>query len=516
MLYLPLFAATMLMSASLSRILRDFARNRGWAVASTSARHVHQVPVPRIGGVAIFVAVHVVVGVWAALSRSLRFDFPCDTFLRVLGPTLLIFCLGLVDDFKPLRPHLKLGVEAMASVWLYLNGFGITRFHPLFGDHVLNTSVGFILTVGWLLLITNAFNLLDGLDGLAAGAAIFSSIVVFIVSVRAGNTLAAVMMVSLAGAIGGFLRFNFNPATIFMGDCGSLAIGFLLGTVSLMSSAKSPTVVSIGIPVVAFGLPILDTTMAVLRRFLNRRALFRADGEHIHHKLLKRGLSHRQAVVVLYGTSAAFGLVSLSLLSPARGLAAVVLAIAAIAVVFGLQRLGYREMDELWRVARRTWGQKKIISNNLAIWRAIDQLATVGTFDEIIWVLRTAFQETDYDGFALSFAPDLVHVAEMGWRRAMSKALRLTHEWQRGPHNSSIGWTVTLDLLSRRGNVCGQLSLNRTYTANALYGSTIDCFAVEFAIALTAALERITDEQQASMATTSGVGQMSTAVADAA
>jgi UDP-GlcNAc:undecaprenyl-phosphate GlcNAc-1-phosphate transferase len=516
MLYLPLFAATMLISASLSRILRDFARNRGWAVASTSARHVHQVPVPRIGGVAIFVAVLVVVGVWAALSRSLRLDFPCDTFLRVLGPTLLIFCLGLGDDFKPLRPHLKLGVEAIASVWLYLNGFGINRFQSLFGDHVLNTSVGLILTVGWLLLLTNAFNLLDGLDGLAAGAAIFSSIVVFIVSMRTGNTSASVMMVSLAGAISGFLRYNFNPATIFMGDCGSLVIGFLLGTVSLMSSAKSPTVVSIGIPVVAFGLPILDTTMAILRRFLNRRPLFSADSEHIHHKLLKRGLSHRQAVVVLYGTSAAFGLVSLSLLSPARGLAAVVLAIAVLAVVFGLQRLGYREMDELWRVARRTWRQKQIISNNLAIWRAMDQLATAGTFNEVIWILQAAFQETDYDGFELSFAPDLVHDGEMRWKHPKLKGLKLTHAWHKGECINTVGWSVTLNLPSGRGNVCGQFSLNRTYTANALYGSTFDCFAGEFATALTAALERITDEQQASMATTSGVGQMSTAVADAA
>jgi UDP-GlcNAc:undecaprenyl-phosphate GlcNAc-1-phosphate transferase len=250
---------------------------------------------------------------------------------------LLIFGIGLVDDFKPLSPHLKITFEAVAAAWLFLDGFGVTRFQLLFGDRYLSAGVGFVFTVAWLVLITNAFNLLDGLDGLAAGSAIFSSIVIFVVSVHTENSLTAVVTAALAGAISGFLGYNFNPATIFMGDCGSLVIGFLLGALSLISSAKAPTAVAVGIPFIAFGLPILDTSMAILRRFLNRRPLFSADGEHIHHKLLKHGLSHRQAVVVLYGASAAFGLVSLSLLSASLTLVAVALTTVGVSVVFGLR-----------------------------------------------------------------------------------------------------------------------------------------------------------------------------------
>jgi UDP-GlcNAc:undecaprenyl-phosphate GlcNAc-1-phosphate transferase len=218
-----------------------------------------------------------------------------------------------------------------------------------------------------VLLITNAFNLLDGLDGLAGGSALFSSFVVFVVAVTTGDTLAEVVTISLAGAIVGFLRYNFNPATIFLGDCGSLLIGFVLSAVSLAGSEKTSTVVAVAIPVVSFGLPILDTCMAVLRRFLNGKSLFRPDDEHIHHKLLKRGLSHKQAVVVLYAVSASFALVSLPLLSPKSSTVAVVLSVVGLGVFFGLQHLGYREVDELRRVARRTWAQKTIISNSAAL-----------------------------------------------------------------------------------------------------------------------------------------------------
>jgi len=143
----------------------------------------------------------------------------------------------------------------------------------------------------------------------------------------------------------------------------------------LASSEKASTAVAVAIPVVSFGLPILDTFMAVLRRFLNCKPLFGADDEHIHHKLLQRGLSHRQAVVVLYAVSACFALISLPLLSPKSGTIAVVLSVVGLGVFFGLQHLGYHEVDELRRMARRTWEQKAIISNNLAIHRATDELA---------------------------------------------------------------------------------------------------------------------------------------------
>jgi UDP-GlcNAc:undecaprenyl-phosphate GlcNAc-1-phosphate transferase len=484
MIYLAIFAASLVASAVLARLVRDVANRHGWATAPESSRHMHQRPVPRLGGIAILGSVVLVVTIAAGASRLLHlgYSFPSATFLGLLGPTLVIFGLGLADDFRPLSPYLKFGVQILAAGWLFLNGCRVTHLQLLFGQRELGNVAALALTVFWVLLITNAFNLLDGLDGLAAGSALFSSLVVFIVSLVTGNTLTEVVTIALAGAIVGFLRYNFNPATIFLGDCGSLVIGFVLSAVSLASSEKASTAVAVAIPVVSFGLPILDTLMAVLRRFLNGKPLFGADDEHIHHKLLQRGFTHRQAVVVLYAVSACFALISLPLLSPKSGMIAVVLSVVGLGVFFGLQHLGYRELDELRRMARRTWGQKTIIYNNLAIRRAEDELARARTAHDVVLILKAAFQRTDYDGFEITFTPESTS------SYAVSPPFQYT--WRRDDEeNRKKGWEVRLDLFSPRGEVRGCLSINRSYTASSLR-SDIDCFTEEFARALSAALQR--------------------------
>ena len=486
MVYLIIFVASLIVSAVLARLVRDVANARGWATAPESARHMHQEPVPRLGGIAILGAMVLVVAVAALASQLLHlgYSFPVKTFLGLLGPTLVIFGLGLADDFRPLSPYLKFGVQILAAGWLFLNGCRVTRFQLLFGDKELGSVAALALTVFWVLLITNAFNLLDGLDGLAAGSALFSSLVVFIVSLVTGNTLAEVVTIALAGAIVGFLRYNFNPATIFLGDCGSLVIGFVLSAVSLASSEKASTAVAVAIPVVSFGLPILDTFMAVLRRFLNGKPLFRADDEHIHHKLLQRGLSHRQAVVVLYAVSACFALISLPLLSPKSGTIAVVLSVVGLGVFFGLQHLGYHEVDELRRMARRTWEQKTSISNNLAIRRATGELAGATTAHQVLQILKTAFQGNDYDGFELSFTPELPE-----FYGSPPMIAPFQYAWRRNEGNRSKGWELRLDLLSGRGEIRGCFCIHRSYTRSSLR-SDVDYLTAEFVSALSAALQR--------------------------
>src|SRR6202035_1793684 len=160
----------------------------------------------------------------------------------------------------------------------------------------------------WVIGLTNAFNLIDGLDGLSAGSALFSTFVVFVVAISSGTSSMSLLTIALAGAILGFLRFNFNPATIFLGDCGSLFIGFMLSALALAGSQKAPTMVAVAIPVVSLGLPILDVAIAIVRRCLGGKPLFRGDSYHIHHKLLRRGLSQRVAVLILYAVTAGFGL----------------------------------------------------------------------------------------------------------------------------------------------------------------------------------------------------------------
>ena len=183
------------------------------------------------------------------------------------------------------------------------------------------------------------------------GSALFSTVVVFIAAVASGSHFPLITL-ALAGAILGFLRFNFNPATIFLGDSGSLYIGFLLSALALEGAQKAPTIVAVAIPVASFGLPILETSLYIIRRLISGKPVFSGDLEHIHHKLLQRGFSHRQVVIVLYAVSAIFALLGLFLLVPGGGAVALVLDGTGLGVWMGVQNFGYLEFGEIRRVAR--------------------------------------------------------------------------------------------------------------------------------------------------------------------
>src|SRR5262249_14709902 len=176
--------------------------------------------------------------------------------------------LGVYDDVHSVGPYWKFLVQAIAGAMLFAGGLRIFDLPVLFGTHQFSWYTGLPLTILWVMAITNAFNLIDGLDGLAAGSALFSTLVVFVVAL-VGNL--SLISLALAGAILGFLRYNFNPATIFLGDCGSLFIGFMLSALGLYGAQKAPTIIAVAIPVVSFGLPILETSLSVLRRLIGGR-----------------------------------------------------------------------------------------------------------------------------------------------------------------------------------------------------------------------------------------------------
>ena len=209
------------------------------------------------------------------------------------------------------------------------------------------------------------------------------------------------MTLVLAGAILGFLRYNFNPATIFLGDCGSLFVGFMLSALALQGMQKSPTIVAVAIPVVSFGLPILETALSVARRLISGRPVFTGDREHIHHKLLQRGLSQRQVVTILYAVSAVFAMLSLFLLWPTGSTLGLVLAVLGIGIWMGVQHLNYLEFGELRRVAQRTLEQRLIFINNMAIRRAIEELKVASDFAQLCRILEAAFVSNDFDAFEL-------------------------------------------------------------------------------------------------------------------
>jgi UDP-GlcNAc:undecaprenyl-phosphate/decaprenyl-phosphate GlcNAc-1-phosphate transferase len=256
----------------------------------------------------------------------------------------------------------------------------------------------------WVLLITNAFNLIDGLDGLAAGSAFFSTIVVFASSLLVPNVTVTLLTIALAGVILGFLRFNFYPASIFMGDCGSMFVGFMLAALALCGSQKAPAMIAVAIPIIAFGFPIVDVVLAVSRRFLSSKPLFDGDRNHIHHRLLNRGLSQRGAVLTLYGVTAGFALLSLVILHDSA-MIALVLTIVGIGVILGVQYLGYAEFSELQDILRRTSVRRRAIANNVELRVAVEALSSCTDMNQLCEILKKTLRTIGFDGFRLGISP---------------------------------------------------------------------------------------------------------------
>jgi UDP-GlcNAc:undecaprenyl-phosphate/decaprenyl-phosphate GlcNAc-1-phosphate transferase len=497
-LYLGIFALALTLSFILTRFVRNFATNRGWVSAPLSERHLHNAPLPRLGGVAIFGAFVLSLALAIAIASyypRLQFGSSLKILVTILVPGCLVFLLGLYDDVRSVGPYVKFSVQTVAAFVLWLGGFRILDLPVLFGARQFPWFVGLALTILWVLGITNAFNLIDGLDGLAAGSALFSTLVVFVVALWSHSSLVALMTVALTGAILGFLRFNFNPATIFLGDSGSLFIGFLLSALALEGAQKAPTVIAVAIPVVSFGLPILETSLSVLRRLISGRPVFTADREHIHHKLLQLGLSHREVVIVLYAVSALFALLSLFLLWPTGSSLGLVLAVVGTGIWLGVQHLGYPEFGELRRVAQRTLEQRQIVINNLAIRRATAELGVARDYEQICRILTAAFSSNDFDGFELNVKLQLEEYPVLAHLQSVPLSHGEIHfRWNRPgtlilPGTTRM-WGMTLNLVTTSNRRRGALSVHRLYHEHPLH-LDVNLLISEFPVILADALDRV-------------------------
>jgi UDP-GlcNAc:undecaprenyl-phosphate GlcNAc-1-phosphate transferase len=467
--YIIIFGAATLVSLAFTRCIRDEGIRRGWLDEPRPGRHLHANPVPRIGGISVFLTFLLVAGMAYGSNKLHGVDHSLSghTMLGIILPATLIFLLGLYDDKFSLGPFAKFGVQAVAAVWLYMGGFGIHLFAAYSSHEAVGVAIGLPLTIFWVLLITNAFNLIDGLDGLAAGSALFSTAIIFAVSLFRDTPLISLLSIVLAGAIFGFLRYNFHPASIFLGDSGSLFIGFLLSAFALEGSQKSTTVIAVAIPVVAFGLPLLDVCIAVIRRFMNNKPLFTGDDEHVHHKLLKRGLSHRDAVLVLYTVAAAFGLLSLALLHGEKWIG-FILFIVGVGVALGVQQLKYLEFYELAATIRLLWRRKRITANNLQIRRAIESFPNDSLeFPGICRVLQSSLDSAGFCGVAISF-PRIDQMFEASLFPLQRDGMnRYSHLWVTldlpGPE-----WELKLELTSSSGDKLADLYLFRERSSDPL------------------------------------------------
>jgi UDP-GlcNAc:undecaprenyl-phosphate GlcNAc-1-phosphate transferase len=495
--YLVIFGISLFLSFALTWCVRNLAMGRGWVAPPIQERDLHETPLPRLGGVAILLSflVSIAVALLAGLHfPALAVGSSMRTLLTILVPGTLIFLLGIYDDIHSVGPYTKFAVQAVAALMLFAGGLRILSLPLLFGARHLAWPIGLPITVLWVIGITNAFNLIDGLDGLAAGSALFSTLVVFVVAIFNGSSLVSLLTIALAGAILGFLRFNFNPATIFLGDSGSLFIGFMLSALALVGSEKAPTVIAVAIPLVSFGLPILETTLSVMRRLISGRPLFTADREHIHHKLLQRGMSHRQVVIVLYGVSAIFALLSLFLLWPSGSSLGLVLAVLGTGMWVGVQHLGYLEFGELARAAQRTLGQRQIFINDLAIRRATEDLKGASDYVQVCRILEAAFSTNDFDGFELEVKAEAEEPPTIGDKRLRGRPGESLHfEWSKPGaakfRDGWAAWNLGLELVTTSNRWRGSIKISRLYTDRALLVDT-NLLTSVFPVVLADALDR--------------------------
>lgn len=495
LIYLLIFLTSTLLSLILTRLVRDFASVHGWVSKPSAERHIHKKSIPRLGGVAIcaaFVFVTLLAmtlhGTWR-LCVSLR---PAG-IASVCAALLIIFALGLYDDIRGVGPYAKFAIEAAAACLLYAGGIGVQRLDLYSAGHALRTLTALPLTIIWVLLITNAFNLIDGLDGLAAGSAFFSTIVLFVMSLLVPHSAVAMLTIVLAGVILGFLPYNFYPASIFLGDSGSLFIGFLLATLALAGSEKAPIMIAVAIPVLSFGLPILDVALAVSRRFLRGRPLFSADADHIHHKLLKRGLSQRNAVVTLYAVTASFAFLSLVVLHDAT-MIALVLAVIGLGIAVGVQYLGYEEFTELRRFLQRAALRKRAMANNVEVRHAIEALDSCIDADRFCKILESALQPIGFGGCRINcpHSEAFTSAASVPFQLTRENEIQLVWDDAR---NSGSEWALRLDLTSENRRRLGHCTL-LSNGSDSLLLVDVNILISDFRKALSDAVIRITNTSQ--------------------
>ncbi|WP_378951086.1 glycosyltransferase family 4 protein [Pelosinus sp. sgz500959] len=328
--YIVAFTIALAVAYFVTPQVKDLATKIG-ALDAPDDRKVHTKPIPRMGGLAIYAGFVLSILASMYISREIM-------GLLVGGTVILI--VGIIDDLKPLPAKVKLLGQIVAAVVLVMFDIRIDWLTNPFGDMLYVDYFAIPLTILWVVSLTNTVNLIDGLDGLAAGVSTIAAVTILLVALQQNFWTVAILTAALAGSALGFLQHNFNPAKIFMGDTGSMFLGYMLAAISILGAVKSAATIALIVPIVALGLPILDTAFAIIRRYMSGRPIFKPDKGHLHHRLLEMGLTQKQAVLLMYVISGCLGLSAIALTEVNKSFGILIVVVLLSIACIGARKIG--------------------------------------------------------------------------------------------------------------------------------------------------------------------------------
>ncbi|MBA4388062.1 MAG: hypothetical protein C0404_08785 [Verrucomicrobia bacterium] len=459
------FVLSFLVSVVITRLSIPLAWKLGAVDRPDGYRKVHKNPTPRFGGPALFVAFLVpMAGLYffpelSTISERM-FDVEARSWGLVVGACLAL-ALGVLDDFFNLRPAWKIVWQILIASVMYSFGYTIDIVSSPFGGEFGFGGFSYPVTVFWFVACMNAVNLLDGIDGLATGTCVFVGLTLFLVCMKFQNAFGMFLMACFSGAAMGFLVFNFPPARIFLGDSGSLLLGFLIAALSLVGAAmKTSTAVALFVPMVALGLPILDTSLAILRRWYRRLPLSAPDHEHIHHVLVTMGYSPRRAVLLLYAACLVLGGFALLVAIGQSEVILLVIGSLALMIVVSVKVFGRISIQDVVRKMSSDGARKDEtarVRNTFEM--AMAEIRNAGSIDEMWQQCGKVFAELGLDRAELEIAcPSPGSPAKLKWQASIVTA----------PGESTAD-NLAMRLVLWHGNACvGWMKLEATRQVGTL------------------------------------------------
>jgi len=426
-----------------------------------SSRRVHLNCIPRAGGVALFISfiVTYLISFTVTSEPESGAILHREQIFFLLG-ACCVFALGLWDDIKSLSPWIKFSGQVGVGLLVWFGGIGVELLSvTLYKGVALPSWLSLVITVFWVVLLVNAINLIDGLDGLAAGICLFVSITLLSLCFSTGKPMLIVGFSALAGSCLGFLRYNFNPASVFMGDCGSYLLGYLLAALTIQGAMKSHAAVALLIPIIALGVPLLDTLLAPVRRFILGKKMFRPDQSHIHHLLLKLGYSQRGVVVIIYGVTVLLGMIALAFVFVKDQLSAYILVLPGILLFLVVKKLGYLEYiaaDKIWGWLRDLTDEAGLSNERRSFLNIQMQIMQSEDVDDLWNNVTVAIESLDFDIAELHLTDEEGVLPQTGARNM---------KWQRHQNedefdfNKQCQFKLEMPLMAGEGTTYGILWL---------------------------------------------------------